>query len=79
MGQTSIPCSTAVRDELADDKPENASWSEYLSALHQQQLPELLDAGTGPETDELAREVAATIDYAQLATKVADELEGRMR
>jgi len=28
---------------------------------------------------ELAREVSRQVDYAELATKVADELEGRMR
>lgn len=34
MGQTSIPCDSEVRDRLAVDKPEDASWSEYLSDLH---------------------------------------------
>lgn len=31
------------------------------------------------DDDKLARAVAAKIDYAELATKVAEELEGRMR
>jgi len=35
----------------------------------------------GPQVDdsEIAREVARHIDYAELATRVADEVEGRMR
>jgi hypothetical protein len=33
MGQTSIPCSTTARDELAETKPPEMSWSEYLLAL----------------------------------------------
>lgn len=33
MGQTSIPCTKAARDELAETKPENMSWSEYLLTL----------------------------------------------
>ena len=37
MGQTSIPCNTEVRDRLAGDKPDNMSWSEYLSVLHSDQ------------------------------------------
>lgn len=37
MGQTSIPCDSEVRDRLAGDKPDDTSWSEYLSALHSDQ------------------------------------------
>lgn len=37
MGQTSIPCNTEVRDRLAGDKPDEMSWSEYLSVLHSDQ------------------------------------------
>lgn len=35
--------------------------------------------GPSVDSDKLARQVAATIDYAELASKVANELEGRMR
>lgn len=34
MGQTSIPCTTSVRDRLAEDKPNRVNWPEYLDALH---------------------------------------------
>jgi len=37
MGRTSIPCDTEVRDRLSNDKPEDMSWSEYLSVLHSDQ------------------------------------------
>ena len=37
MGQTSIPCDSEVRDRLAEDKPTDQSWSEYLSVLHSDQ------------------------------------------
>jgi len=40
---------------------------------------EVPDFDTSVDTYELAREVAAKIDYAQLAGQVANELEGRMR
>jgi len=33
MGRTSIPCSDETRDELADLKPESATWGEFLLAL----------------------------------------------
>jgi len=51
----------------------------------EEMVVELLDTigatAGGPAVDdsELAREVAAQIDYTELANKVADELEGRMR
>ena len=32
--QTSIPCDSEVRDRLANDKPDNMSWSAFLSTLH---------------------------------------------
>jgi len=35
--QTSIPVDSGVRDRLAEDKPEDMSWSEYLSVLHSDQ------------------------------------------
>jgi hypothetical protein len=34
MGQTSIPLDSEVRDRLATDKPDDVSWSEFLSRLH---------------------------------------------
>jgi len=37
MGRTSIPVDTEVRDRLSNDKPEDMSWSEYLSVLHSDQ------------------------------------------
>jgi len=37
MGRTSIPVDTEVRDRLSTDKPEDMSWSEYLSVLHSDQ------------------------------------------
>ena len=40
-------------------------------------IPSSVDGS--PDSDNLAREVAAKIDYAELATHTADELEGRMR
>ena len=48
-------------------------------------VTELLDTigatagGAAVDDSELAHDVAAQIDYAELANRVADELEGRMR
>ena len=45
-------------------------------------IQELIDCYKNDETgevDELAREVSKQLDYAQLAHKTADELEGRLR
>jgi hypothetical protein len=44
-----------------------------------QTLSSELGLGDDVNADELASEVAARIDYAELASKTADELEGRMR
>jgi len=44
-------------------------------------VDELGAAAGGPQVDdsEIARDVVRQFDYAELATRVADELEGRMR
>lgn len=45
------------------------------------QFDEVLDASKAdiPDAEEIAREVARHFDYAEVATKTADEVEGRLR
>lgn len=33
MGRTSIPCSDETRDKLAENKPEDTNWDDYLLTL----------------------------------------------
>jgi uncharacterized coiled-coil protein SlyX len=54
MGQTSIPCDSEVRDRLAEDKPEDASWSEYLSILHSDQEIVIESEASIPEGERIA-------------------------
>ena len=35
--RTSIPCDSCVRDRLANDKPDEMSWNEYLTTLASEQ------------------------------------------
>lgn len=55
MGQTSIPIESEVRDRLATDKPDNMSWSEYLSVLHSDQ--EIVVEQTGGNSEQLETEI----------------------
>jgi len=76
MGQTSIPCDSDVRDRLAEDKPDDQSWSEYLSVLHSDQ--EIVVDGGGPSEVTLDGGVISDIAN-ETARKTAEELEGRLR
>ena len=80
--QTSIPCDSEVRDRLANDKPDNMSWSAFLSTLHSDgEIPvEEAPRATG-DVDAIADAVAArnmTLD-ADERTKIAREVAGILR
>ena len=50
------------------------TWEQYING----QAPEVSN-NAEVDTNELAREVAAQLDYAQIAGQTAGELEGRLR
>lgn len=58
MGQTSIPCDSEVRDRLAEDKPADTSWSEYLSILHSDQEIVIESEASIPEGDRIAEHLS---------------------
>ena len=67
-------------------KANGQTWAEYIDGQAPERIGNLEPLGgevpefdASIDTDELAREVARQIDYAQLAGQVADEVEGRMR
>ena len=76
MGQTSIPCDSDVRDRLAADKPDDASWSEYLSVLHSEQ--EIVVDGSEPSDVTLDGGTVSDIAN-ETARKTAEQLEDRLR
>lgn len=84
--QTSIPCESDVRDRLAADKPDDMSWSAFLSKLHSDgEIPvDETPAATGDvdvDVDAIADAVAArnmTLD-ADERTKIAREVAGELR
>jgi len=55
MGQTSIPVSEAVRDRLAEDKPDSMSWSEYLAAMHSELEITVQGTGGGVDYDDVVQ------------------------
>jgi len=80
MGQTSIPCDSGVRDRLAEDKPSDMSWSEYLSVLHSDQEIVIentadLSGGLDAVVEELDKPVQLeATEYTKIARQVAQEL-----
>jgi hypothetical protein len=75
MGQTSIPVDSAVRDRLASDKPDDVSWSEYLTKLHSDgEIP--VDVNAQPadvDADDIARRVAERLEGAKPLDEMAFE------
>jgi len=92
MGQTSIPCSKAMRDRLRDEKPQGVSWDKFLDDLLEggptetvpvdEALARLRESGGGSATDidpdELASKVASRIDYAALGREAGDYVVGEL-
>lgn len=73
---TTISITTEQKAQLDERKQhERESYKSVIGRLldgGELEKPEL-------DTDELAREVSRQLDYAQLAGKVGDEIEGRLR
>jgi hypothetical protein len=76
MARKNLKVPEPLFNALRDDKPDSMSWPTYLETRC------LSDAGVSQpsyDTEELAREVAKQIDYAQIAGQVGEEVEGRLR
>jgi len=69
MGQTSIPCTTDARDRLAEMKPDDMSWSEFLYGVAEDTEP----IGR-PQADEVAEELTAIKE----ALETVEERTGRI-
>jgi len=71
MGRTSIPCSDRTRDILADEKPANTTWDQYLRHLADDKPIEQA------ETDELADEIhRLRREFDEFTSDVNRTLEG---
>ena len=79
---------------LRDDKDDEQSWPHYLEeqCLHGDEgltdvshdklaevIADRVAQHTTQDTEAVAREVSRQLDYAELATQVGEEVEGRMR
>lgn len=75
MGQTSIPCTKEVRDELAETKPDGMSWSEYLIALRDEsdQLKQSFQDDVNP--DLVAEQVVDLLSAELLTVDQMDRIE----
>lgn len=81
---TAIRVSTDAKQAAEQAKQEGETWDEYVLRCTENppEIREFVDLPSttgGGDAKEIGREVSRQIDYAQLAGKVADELEGRMR
>lgn len=81
--QTSIPCDSDVRDRLATDKPDDMSWSAFLSKLHSDGEIPVADASASTDVDmDAIADAVATRDMtldADERTKIAREVAGELR
>jgi len=68
-------------DSYNDERDEDDGPAVEIDALVDELVDELGATAGGPQVDdsEMARAVVAQFDYAELASRTADELEGRMR
>ena len=74
--QTSIPCDSEVRDRLANDKPDNMSWSVFLSTLHSDgEIP--VDETPDPAYDFDADDLQEAFGLPDAA--IPDDLDERLR
>jgi len=76
MTRKNIKVPEALFLALRDDKPDNVTWPNYLEArcLGGEGVSQ-----TSPDAEEIAREVAKKIDYAQLSNAVAEDVVGELR
>lgn len=81
MGETAIPVSKAVRNDLRDDKPDGVPWNDYLRGLHEDGEIVVEPAELDPETAEAIIETigaevgGASVDDGELAREVARQID----
>lgn len=81
FGDCLVAGAERLNDNLDTDTGRFTDDAVDVDAIAERVVDTIGAAVGGPQIDdtELAREVSRQVDYAELATKVADELEGRMR
>ena len=84
---TTIRVEQTAKDTAEEHKEEGETWSDYIRRCTENppEVKEFVESANGDsvtsdvDPSEIAREVSRQLDYAQLAGKVGDEIEGRLR
>ena len=84
---TAIRVSTDAKEAAESAKRDGETWDDYIRRCTENppEIREFVESANGDsvtsdvDPSELAREVSRQLDYAQLAGKVGDEIEGRLR
>ena len=79
---TSIPVTEAVRDELRDEKPEDKSWSDFLSQLagnYDGGVSGDIPAEVREQLDRIEASASAAEDRTGSIQRTVEDMEGRMR
>ena len=84
---TAIRVSKQAKEQAEAAKRDGETWDDYIRRCTENppEIREFVESANGDsvtsdvDPSELAREVSRQLDYAQLAGKVGDEIEGRLR
>ena len=84
---TAIRISKDAREAAEAAKRDGETWDDYIRRCtdNPPEMREFVESHncdgvtSGVNSSEIAREVSRQLDYAQLAGKVGDEIEGRLR